>query len=64
MSRLELSIRSSLALKIHLPEHVQRRLLTSSGGTCAGLLLQRARELPSVLVTTEAEGLAVLDVVR
>lgn len=61
VGRLELGIRSSLALEIHLPEHVQRRLLTSTSGSGTTLLLQRAGQLPSVLVTVEAEGLAILD---
>lgn len=40
VGRLELSIHCSLALEIHLPEHVQRRLLASSGGSGTTLLLQ------------------------
>ena len=63
MGGLELGVHLSLALKIHLPEHVERRLLT--GITSARVLvLQRSDKLPSIFVTTEAEGLAVLEIGR
>jgi hypothetical protein len=59
VGRLELGVHLGLALKIHLSEHVERRLFTST--TSTGLLvLQRADKLPSVLVATKAERLAVL----
>jgi hypothetical protein len=59
VGRLELGIHLGLALEIHLSEHVERRLFTGTTGT--GLLvLQRADKLPSVLVATKAERLAVL----
>jgi hypothetical protein len=56
---LELGIGLSLALEIHLPEHVQRRLFARTGG-CASLVLQRSSQLPSVLVATEAERFTIL----
>lgn len=59
MGGLELGVHLGLALKIHLPEHVERRLF--AGTTSTGVLvLQRSDKLPSIFIATEAEGLAVL----
>lgn len=62
VGRLELGVRLGLALEIHLPEHVQSRLLTGTPDF-SSLILQRAGKLPSVLITAETEGLTVLDTV-
>lgn len=62
VGRLELGFRLGLALEIHLPEHVQSRLLASTHGF-SSLVLQRAGKLPSILIAAETEGLTVLDTV-
>lgn len=60
VGRFELGVHLALALEIHLPEHVERRLFTDAAG--AGVLvLQRTGKLPSILIATEAEWLAVLE---
>ena len=59
---LELGVRLGLALEIHLPEHVQSRLLAGTSGF-SSLILQRASKLPSILVAVETEGLTVLGTV-
>lgn len=62
VGRLELGVRLGLALEIHLPEHVQSRLLADTPGFTS-LFLQRAGKLPSILIAVETEGLTVLDTV-
>lgn len=57
---LELGVGRSLALEIHLSEHIQGRFFTSTT-SITSLLFQRAGKLPSVLIAAEAEGLAVLE---
>ena len=61
VSGLELGVYGALTLEIHLTEHVQGRLLAGTGGSGTTLLLQGASQLPAILVTLEAEGLAVLN---
>lgn len=57
-------ILADLTLQIHLLEHVQRRLLpilVTKTRSSSGLgLLQRACQLPPLLATLEAEGLAIV----
>ena len=62
VGRLELGVRLGLALKIHLSEHVQSRLLAGTPGF-SSLILQRTGKLPSILISAETEGLTVLDTV-
>lgn len=62
VGRLELGVCLGLTLEIHLPEHVQSRLLAGTTGFTS-LFLQRAGKLPSILITVETEGLTVLDTV-
>lgn len=62
VGRLELGVCLGLALEIHLPEHVQSRLLAGTPDF-PSLFLQRARKLPSILIAVETEGLTVLDTV-
>ncbi|KAI6761613.1 hypothetical protein HG531_002166 [Fusarium graminearum] len=60
VSGLKLSVILSLALEIHLPEHVQSRLLTVLAQTRAALLLNGTSQLPATLAALEAESLAVV----
>jgi hypothetical protein len=63
MRGFELDVGLSLALEIHLPEHVQCGLLACTGSSRASLVLQRASQLPSVLVAAEAERLTILAII-
>jgi hypothetical protein len=57
---LKLSIILGLTLKVHLPEHVQSRLLTVLAQTRAALLLDGTSQLPATLTALEAESLAIV----
>lgn len=60
VGRLELRVGGGLTLEVHLSEHVESRLLTSTTSAGARLVLQRSSKLPSILVTAETERLTVL----
>lgn len=62
VGRLELRVGGGLTLEVHLSEHVERRLLTSTSSTGARLVLQRPCKLPSVFVAAESERLTVLNI--
>jgi hypothetical protein len=57
---LKLSVILGLAFEIHLPEHIQSRLLTVLSQARAALLLNRASQLPATLTALEAESLTVV----
>lgn len=60
MSRLELSIVFALAFQVHLPEHVQSRLLTVLTKTGSALGLNRANKLPARFTSLKLERLTVV----
>ena len=60
MSSLKLGVVLDLTLKIHLPEHVQSRLLTVFTETGAALGLNRTNKLPALFTSLESESLAIV----
>lgn len=60
MDGFQLGIILDLAFKVHLPEHIQRRLLTSIFHSRATLLLNRASQLPAIFTAQEAVCFTVL----
>jgi len=60
VNRLELRVILGLASEIHLPEHVQSRVVPVVTEARSSLGLQRPTELPPLNATLEAESLAVV----
>lgn len=60
VNSLQLGIILHLSFQIHLPEHVQSRLLTSIAQTRPSLRFQSSTQLPSLRAAFEAEGLTVV----
>lgn len=60
MSSLELGIILGLALQVHLPEHVQSRLLAVLTKTGSALGLNRANKLPAFFASLKLESLTVV----
>lgn len=63
MDRLQLCVRVSLSLEIHLAEHIEGRLVPHTASSGSRLALDSTCQLPPALITAEAEWLAILETV-
>lgn len=60
MDRLQLCVRVSLSLEIHLAEHIEGRLVPHTASSGSRLALDSTCQLPPALITAEAEWLAIM----